>query len=96
MGRAEAFAMANPPLKSAMDGFANSVAYSLILIYVGFFRELFGSGKLLGHNVMASVNEGGWYYPNGLLVLSPGAFFLIGLFIWIQRSVEPSIQEEEN
>ncbi|QDU67516.1 NADH:ubiquinone reductase (Na(+)-transporting) subunit D [Engelhardtia mirabilis] len=96
MGRAEAFAMGHPPGKAALDGLANGLGYSLILIYVGFFRELFGSGKLLGHNVLASVNEGGWYYPNGLLVLSPGAFFLIGLFIWIQRSVEPSIQEEGN
>ena len=95
MGRAEAFAMANPPGKSALDGLANSMGYSLILIYVGFFRELFGSGKVLGHEVLANVNMGGWYIPNGLLVLSPGAFFLIGLMIWIQRSVTPEMQEEE-
>jgi Na+-transporting NADH:ubiquinone oxidoreductase subunit D len=95
MGRAEAFAMANPPGKAALDGLANSMGYSLILIYVGFFRELFGSGKVLGHEVLANVNMGGWYIPNGLLVLSPGAFFLIGLMIWIQRSVTPEMQEEE-
>jgi Na+-transporting NADH:ubiquinone oxidoreductase subunit D len=95
IGRAEAFAMANPPGKAALDGLANSMGYSLILIYVGFFRELFGSGKVLGHEVLANVNMGGWYIPNGLLVLSPGAFFLIGLMIWIQRSVTPEMQEEE-
>ena len=95
MGRAEAFAMANPPLKSALDGFANSLGYSLILIYVAFFRELLGSGKVLGFEVLASVRADGWYTPNGLMVLSPGAFFLIGIFIWIQRSVTPEIQEAE-
>ncbi len=95
MGRAEAFAMANPPLKSALDGFANSLGYSLILVYVALFRELLGSGKILGFEVLQSVRADGWYVPNGLMVLSPGAFFLIGLFIWIQRSVTPKLQEEE-
>jgi Na+-transporting NADH:ubiquinone oxidoreductase subunit D len=95
MGRAEAFAMANPPGKAALDGLANSLGYSLILLYVGFFRELIGSGKVLGQEVFANVNMGGWYIPNGLLVLSPGAFFLIGLFIWVQRSLAPEMQEEE-
>ena len=95
MGRAEAFAMANPPLKSALDGFANSLGYSAILIYVALFRELLGSGKVLGHQVLASVREDGWYTPNGLMVLSPGAFFLIGFFIWVQRSLTPKMQEED-
>ena len=95
MGRAEAFAMANPPGKAALDGLANSAGYSLILLYVGFFRELLGSGKILGQEVFATVNMGGWYIPNGLLVLSPGAFFLIGLFIWAQRSMAPELQEED-
>ncbi len=95
MGRAEAFAMANPPLKSALDGFANSLGYSLILVYVAFFRELLGSGKVMGHEVLASVRNEGWYTPNGLMVLSPGAFFLIGLFIWVQRSLAPEIQEKD-
>jgi Na+-transporting NADH:ubiquinone oxidoreductase subunit D len=94
MGRAEAFAMANPPGKAALDGLANGLGYSLILLYVGFFRELFGSGNLFGHEVLAAVNTGGWYVPNGLLVLSPGAFFLIGLLIWVQRSLAPQLQEE--
>jgi len=96
MGRAEAFAMANPPMKSALDGLGNSLGYSAILIIVGFFRELLGSGKLLGHVVMPTVNNGGWYNPNGLMVLSPGAFFIIGLIIWAQRSYSDELQEDEN
>ena len=95
MGRAEAFAMANPPAASALDGFANSMGYSIVLIYVALFRELFGSGKVLGHPVFASTRDGGWYEPNGLMVLSPGAFFLIGLFIWVQRSLTPTLQEAD-
>jgi Na+-transporting NADH:ubiquinone oxidoreductase subunit D len=95
MGRAEAFAMANPPGPSALDGFANSMGYSVILIYVALFRELLGSGKVLGFTVLEQVSEGGWYFPNGLMVLSPGAFFLIGLLIWVQRSLTPKLQEAE-
>ncbi|HPF13359.1 MAG: NADH:ubiquinone reductase (Na(+)-transporting) subunit D [Planctomycetes bacterium] len=94
MGRAEAFAMGNPPGKAALDGLANGAGYSLILITVAFFRELLGSGKLLGHVVLERAADGGWYFPNGLMVLSPGAFFLIGLFIWIQRSLTPRLNEE--
>jgi Na+-transporting NADH:ubiquinone oxidoreductase subunit D len=95
MGRAEAFAMANPPLKSALDGFANGLGYSLVLIVVAVVRELFGSGTLLGVTVMESVNNGGWYVPNGLMILSPGAFFLIGAIIWIQRQASKSMVEKE-
>ncbi len=95
MGRAEAFAMANPPVASALDGFANSMGYSVVLIYVALFRELLGSGKVLGSPVFASVSDGGWYVPNGLMVLSPGAFFLIGLLIWVQRSMTPTLQEAD-
>lgn len=94
MGRAEAFAMGNTPFASALDGLANSMGYSLVLIYVALFRELFGSGKLMGFEVFAITSEGGWYQPNGLMVLSPAAFFLIGIFIWIQRSVTPDLQED--
>jgi Na+-transporting NADH:ubiquinone oxidoreductase subunit D len=96
MGRAEAFAMGNPPLKSAIDGFANSMGYAIVLLLVGFFRELLGSGKIFGITIMESVNNGGWYFPNGLMVLAPGAFFLIGLMIWLQRTLAPEMQEEEN
>jgi Na+-transporting NADH:ubiquinone oxidoreductase subunit D len=95
MGRAEAFAMANPPLKSALDGFANGAGYSLILISVAVVREIFGSGKLLGMEIMPTVTNGGWYVPNGLMILSPGAFFLIAIFIWVQRSISKSMQEKE-
>jgi len=95
MGRAEAFAMKNPPLISALDGIGNALGYSLILIVVGFFRELFGSGKLLGLTVLPTVSEGGWYVPNGLMLLPPSAFFLIGFFIWVLRTFKPEQVEAE-
>ena len=94
MGRAEAFAMQNPPLDSLLDGIGNGLGYSLILIAVGFFRELIGAGKLFGYQVLPLVTEGGWYQPNGLFVLSPGAFFLIGVFIWWLRTWKPELQED--
>jgi len=94
MGRAEAYAMQNPPFESLLDGLGNGLGYSLILIVVGFFRELVGSGKLFGHQVLPVVTEGGWYQPNGLFVLSPGAFFLIGVFIWWLRTWKPELQED--
>ncbi|HSN53347.1 MAG TPA: NADH:ubiquinone reductase (Na(+)-transporting) subunit D [Candidatus Sulfomarinibacteraceae bacterium] len=94
MGRAEAFAMQNPPYESFLDGLGNGLGYSLILIVVGFFRELVGSGKLFGIQVLPLVTEGGWYYPNGLFVLSPAAFFLIGFFIWLLRFYKPELQED--
>lgn len=95
MGRAEAFAMANGPKASLIDGLGNGLGYSLVLIFVGFFRELFGSGKLFGVTVMNPINEGGWYLPNGLMVLAPGAFFLIGIFIWLLRTWKPDQVETE-
>ena len=94
MGRAEAFAMANPPGRSALDGLSNAMGYNLILIGVGFFRELLGAGKLLGFTVLPTVSEGGWYEPNGLMVLSPAAFLIIGLFIWVQRWLSPEMNED--
>lgn len=95
MGRAEAFAMANPPAASALDGFANSMGYSIVLIYVALFRELFGSGMVMGYPVFEQVKAGGWYEPNVLMTLSPGAFFLIGFLIWVQRSLSPTLQEAD-
>ena len=86
MGRAEAFAMANPPLLSFMDGIGNGLGYSAMLLLLGVIRELFGAGKLFGITILPVVNDGGWYVPNGLLLLPPSAFFLIGLFIWALRS----------
>ncbi len=95
MGRAEAYAMKNGPLMSFFDGIGNGIGYSVILLAVGFFRELFGSGKLLGHPVLPLVSEGGWYQPNGMMLLSPSAFFLIGFFIWVLRTFDKSQVEEE-
>ena len=86
MGRAEAYAMKNPPVPSFVDGIGNGLGYSLVLVTVAVVRELFGSGKLLGYEILPVVTEGGWYNPNGLLLLPPSAFFLIGLFIWALRS----------
>ncbi len=82
MGRAEAFAMKNPPLPSFIDGIGNGLGYGVILMVVAFFRELLGAGKLFGVVVFETVNNGGWYTPNGLMLLAPSAFFLIGLLIW--------------
>ncbi|HSX91242.1 MAG TPA: NADH:ubiquinone reductase (Na(+)-transporting) subunit D [Pseudomonas sp.] len=86
MGRAEAFAMQNPPVLSFFDGIGNGLGYSAMLIALGFIRELFGAGKLMGYEIIPVINDGGWYQPNGLLLLPPSAFFLIGLFIWALRS----------
>lgn len=86
MGRAEAYAMANPPLPSFLDGIGNGLGYSAILIGVAVIRELFGAGKLMGFEILPTVSNGGWYVPNGLLLLPPSAFFIIGGFIWILRS----------
>lgn len=85
MGRAEAFAMQNPPVLSFFDGIGNGLGYSIMLIGLGIVRELFGAGKLMGYTVFQSINDGGWYLPNGMLLLPPSAFFLIGLFIWAIR-----------
>jgi Na+-transporting NADH:ubiquinone oxidoreductase subunit D len=86
MGRAEAFAMKNAPLPSFLDGVGNGLGYSIVLMIVAFFRELFGAGTLWGIEVMPSVANGGWYVPNGMMLMPPSAFFLIGLFIWALRS----------
>lgn len=95
MGRAEAFAMQNGPLASIVDGLGNGLGYSAFLVVTGFFRELLGSGTLLGRSVLPLASEGGWYVPNGLMVLAPGAFFVIGLSIWALRTWKPEQVEEE-
>ena len=96
MGRAEAFAMKNGPAMSFLDGLGNAIGYSAILLVVGFFRELFGSGKLFGVEMFTLSTEGGWYEPNGMMLLPPSAFFLIGFFIWILRAIKVEQIEEEN
>jgi Na+-transporting NADH:ubiquinone oxidoreductase subunit D len=89
MGRAEGFAMKNNVKDSFMDGIGNGLGYGLILLIVGFFRELFGSGKLFGQIILPLKADGGWYEPNGLMLLSPSAFFIIGFFIWALRTWKP-------
>ena len=96
MGRAEAYAMKNGPFMSLIDGLGNGLGYSVILISVAFIRELFGSGSILGYSVLDTVNNGGWYLPNGLLLLPPSAFFIIGLLIWAIRTWKPEQVEENN
>ncbi|MAX32691.1 MAG: NADH:ubiquinone reductase (Na(+)-transporting) subunit D [Halomonadaceae bacterium] len=95
MGRAEAFAMQNGPVLSFLDGVGNGLGYGVILMIVGFFRELLGAGSLFGVTILTPVQDGGWYVPNGLMLLPPSAFFVIGLLIWVLRSVQPE-QVEEN
>ena len=95
MGRAEAFAMQNPPGASVVDAVGNGLGYSLVLLLGGFVRELFGTGRVAGLSVLPTVSEGGWYHPNGLMVLAPAAFILIGCFIWVVRSYKPEQLEEE-
>ena len=94
MGRAEAFAMQNGPWLSALDGFGNALGYSVILIGVALVREPLGSGTLLGYEIIPTVANGGWYLPNGLLLLAPSAFFIIGLFIWAIRAWKTDQVEE--
>ncbi|CAK2207661.1 NADH:ubiquinone reductase (Na(+)-transporting) subunit D [Photobacterium swingsii] len=89
MGRAEAYAMKSAPLPSLIDGIGNGLGYGFVLITVGFFRELLGSGKLFGIEVLPLVSDGGWYQPNGMMLLAPSAFFLIGFMIWAIRIVRP-------
>jgi Na+-transporting NADH:ubiquinone oxidoreductase subunit D len=94
MGRAEAFAMQNPPSLSFADGIGNGLGYGLVLLAVGAMREIFGAGTFFGRPVLALAAEGGWYTPNGIMVLAPGAFFLIGLFIWALRTWKKEQIEE--
>lgn len=94
MGRAEAFAMKNPPVASFLDGVGNGLGYGLILLMVGFIRELFGAGTLFGITILEKVTDGGWYVPNGILLLPPSAFFIIGLIIWAFRTWKPKQVEK--
>jgi Na+-transporting NADH:ubiquinone oxidoreductase subunit D len=94
LGRTEAFGLKNPPLASWLDGMGNGLGYGLILVLVAFVRELLGAGKLLGLTILSVNTEGGWYVPNGLLVLPASAFFLIGLLIWALRTWKPETGKE--
>jgi Na+-transporting NADH:ubiquinone oxidoreductase subunit D len=93
MGRAEAYAMTNPPVKSFLDGIGNGLGYSVVLLFVGFIRELLGAGSLFGVQILQTADNGGWYVPNGLLLLPPSSFFIIAFFIWILRQWKTDQQE---
>ncbi len=94
MGRLEAFAMANKPWPSFLDGVGNGIGYAIILIIVGFFRELFGSGTLLGYQVVPQSFYDAGYVNNGLMILPPMALILVACIIWVQRSVNKDLQED--
>nr|WP_313973470.1 NADH:ubiquinone reductase (Na(+)-transporting) subunit D [uncultured Psychrobacter sp.] len=94
MGRAEAFAMSNPPIPSFLDGIGNGLGYSAVLLFVATIRELLGAGTWFGITILQPVTDGGWYIPNGLLLLPPSAFFIIGLFIAIVRIWKPEQVED--
>jgi Na+-transporting NADH:ubiquinone oxidoreductase subunit D len=96
MGRTEAFAMKNGPVASFFDGIGNGLGYSFILLIIGFFRELLGSGTIFGMPLLTKVADGGWYQPNGLMLLPPSAFVIIGFIIWVIRTRDPSQVEESN
>ncbi|MDP3451888.1 MAG: NADH:ubiquinone reductase (Na(+)-transporting) subunit D [Bacteroidales bacterium] len=98
MGRIEAFALANKPIPSLIDGLGNGLGYGIILVVVAFFRELFGSGTLLGYQIIPNalyIKNGGFYENNGLFILPPMALILVGLFIWVQRSVTKELIEKK-
>jgi len=95
MGRAEAYAMQNGPGPSFLDAIGNGMGYAVILMITAFLRELLGSGRLFGVQVLSLYTEGGWYNPNGLMVLAPGAFFIIGFLIWLLRMWKKDQMEEE-
>lgn len=94
MGRAEAFAMKEPPLESFVDGLGNGIGYGVILVIVATLRELIGSGKLFGMTVLQTVQDGGWYQANGLFLLAPSAFFIIAFIIWALRTWKPEQVEK--
>jgi Na+-transporting NADH:ubiquinone oxidoreductase subunit D len=94
MGRAEAFAMQNPPGLSFLDGIGNGLGYSVVLMLVATIREFFGSGSLFGYEILPLVTNGGWYSPMGLMLLPPSAFFIIGLLIWALRAWKTEQVEE--
>ncbi len=94
MGRAEAFAMKEPPIPSFVDGLGNGIGYGAILVIVATIRELVGSGKLFGFTILQTIQDGGWYQANGLFLLAPSAFFIIGFIIWGLRTWKPEQAEK--
>jgi len=94
LGRIEAFAMRNAVWPSVLDGLGNGIGYSVILATVASIRELLGTGTLLGYTILTTVRDGGWFEPLGFMLLAPSAFFIIGLLIWLVRSLKPSQIEQ--
>jgi len=95
MGRAEGYAMNNPPWPSLLDGIGNGAGYAVLLLMVAFARELLGAGKVFGYTVLPLTKDGGWYEPNGLMLLAPSALFLLALIIWALRTWKPELQEKD-
>jgi Na+-transporting NADH:ubiquinone oxidoreductase subunit D len=95
MGRAEGYAMNNPPWPSLLDGIGNGIGYAVLLLMVAFVRELFGAGKLFGLTILPLTKDGGWYEPNGLMLLAPSALFILALLIWGLRTWKPEMQEKD-
>ncbi len=94
LGRAEAFASSNGPALSFLDGVGNGLGYSVVLLAVATLRELFGAGSLFGAQILPLTSNGGWYEANGLMLLPPSAFFIIGLLIWAVRTARPKQVEK--
>ncbi len=95
LGRTEGFAMHHPPWISLIDGVGNGLGYAVLLLLVGFVRELLGSGRLFGYPLFATVNDGGWYVPAGMFLLAPAAFFIVAAIIWALRVWKPEQQEKD-
>jgi Na+-transporting NADH:ubiquinone oxidoreductase subunit D len=95
MGRAEGFAMNNRPWPSLLDGVGNGLGYAILLLLVAFARELLGAGKLFGVTILPLTQDGGWYEPNGLMLLAPSALFIVALLIWLLRVLKPELQEKD-
>ena len=95
LGRAEAFAMKNPPGPSLLDGIGNGLGYAWILLLIGALRELFAAGTLMGHTVLPLIQDGGWFTPLKLMALPASAFFLLGLLVWLVRTLHPEQAESE-
>jgi len=95
MGRAEGYAMQNPPWRSFLDGVGNGAGYALVLLAIGFARELLGAGRVFGRQVLPLAADGGWYEPNGLMLLAPSGLFLLALIVWLQRTLQPELREKE-
>jgi Na+-transporting NADH:ubiquinone oxidoreductase subunit D len=95
MGRAEGYAMQNPPWISFLDGIGNGLGYGLVLVLIAIARELLGAGRILGYQVLPLTQDGGWYEPNGLMLIAPSALFLVALFVWALRAWKPALQEQD-